>query len=152
MVLERTAGRTRRDSVRACGGQVFLHRLVTVQHTTDSGDIGLAGRPLRGLRCAELRHDVFVDGMAAALPPTEGIEAVPAVVGGIKGEWVRGKHVKRNDAAVLYLHGGGYVIGSPKSHRHLCGLLSIESGLPVSRFPTPRRTPRAAPSPRPALH
>jgi phosphinothricin tripeptide acetyl hydrolase len=65
------------------------------------------------------------------MPPTEGFEAVPAVVGGIKGEWVRGKHVKRNDAAVLYLHGGGYAIGSPKSHRHLVGLLSIESGLPV---------------------
>jgi phosphinothricin tripeptide acetyl hydrolase len=25
----------------------------------------------------------------------------------------------RDDAAVLYLHGGGYVIGSPRSHRHL---------------------------------
>jgi len=26
----------------------------------------------------------------------------------------------RTDAAVLYLHGGGYVIGSLDSHRHLC--------------------------------
>lgn len=86
-------------------------------------------QPLTAPGWAEQRAGL--DGMAAALPPTEGIEAVPAVVGGIKGEWVRGKHVKRNDAAVLYLHGGGYVIGSPKSHRHLCGLLSIESGLPV---------------------
>lgn len=72
-----------------------------------------------------------MEAMVDTLPPTEGFEAVPAVVGGIKGEWVRGKHVRRNDAAILYLHGGGYAIGSPKSHRHLTGLLSIESGLPV---------------------
>jgi monoterpene epsilon-lactone hydrolase len=27
------------------------------------------------------------------------------------------------DAAILYLHGGGYVIGSPKSHRHLAAAI-----------------------------
>jgi epsilon-lactone hydrolase len=72
-----------------------------------------------------------IEAMGAMLPPVEGFEAVSAAVGGIKGEWVRGKHVRRNDAAVLYLHGGGYAIGSPKSHRHLVGQLSIDSGLPV---------------------
>jgi epsilon-lactone hydrolase len=29
----------------------------------------------------------------------------------------------RADAAVLYLHGGGYVIGSPRSHRHLAAAI-----------------------------
>ena len=72
-----------------------------------------------------------IEALGAMLPPVEGFEAMPATVGGIKGEWVRGKHVRRNDAAVLYLHGGGYAIGSPKSHRHLVGQLSIDSGLPV---------------------
>jgi acetyl esterase/lipase len=72
-----------------------------------------------------------IEQMGAMLPPVEGFEATPATVGGIAGEWVRGKHVRRNDAAVLYLHGGGYTIGSPKSHRHLVGQLSIDSGLPI---------------------
>lgn len=72
-----------------------------------------------------------MEALAASLPPTEGFEAVPGIVGGISGEWVRGKHVRRNDAALLYLHGGGYAIGSPQTHRHLVGLMSIESGLPV---------------------
>lgn len=72
-----------------------------------------------------------MDALADAFPPTEGFEAVPAAVGGIRGEWVCGKHVRRNDAALLYLHGGGYAIGSPKSHRHMVGLIGIESGLPV---------------------
>src|SRR5262249_32484569 len=46
----------------------------------------------------------------------------------IPGEWVRARGA-RQDAALLYLHGGGYVIGSPSSHRHLAGALSVESGL-----------------------
>jgi phosphinothricin tripeptide acetyl hydrolase len=30
----------------------------------------------------------------------------------------------RTDAVVLYLHGGGYVIGSPRSHRHLAAAIA----------------------------
>lgn len=72
-----------------------------------------------------------MDAMGDLLPPVPGIEAEPAVVGGIKSEWVRGKGVRRNDAALLYLHGGGYAIGSPRSHRHMLGPLSSDSGLPI---------------------
>jgi len=38
-------------------------------------------------------------------------------------EWLRPPGV-RTDAAVLYLHGGGYVIGSPRSHRHLAAAIA----------------------------
>jgi epsilon-lactone hydrolase len=34
----------------------------------------------------------------------------------------------RDDAAVLYLHGGGYVIGSPRSHRHLAAAIGRAAG------------------------
>lgn len=34
----------------------------------------------------------------------------------------------RLDAAVLYLHGGGYVIGSPRSHRHLAAAIARAAG------------------------
>jgi monoterpene epsilon-lactone hydrolase len=71
------------------------------------------------------------DMLSALMPAVEGFEAEPAAAGGIKGEWVRAKSVRRNDAALLYLHGGGYVIGSPKSHRHMLGPLSADSGLPI---------------------
>jgi len=37
-------------------------------------------------------------------------------------EWLATPGV-RDDAAVLYLHGGGYVIGSPRSHRHLAAAI-----------------------------
>jgi acetyl esterase/lipase len=35
----------------------------------------------------------------------------------------------RADAAVLYLHGGGYVIGSPRSHRHLAAAIAAAAGV-----------------------
>jgi acetyl esterase/lipase len=70
-----------------------------------------------------------MEQMVAFLPATaDRYEDTPATVGGIKGEWVRARGA-REDAAILYLHGGGYCIGSPKTHRHLVGALSVESGL-----------------------
>jgi monoterpene epsilon-lactone hydrolase len=71
----------------------------------------------------------FFDGLSDMLPRTsDRFETEPAIVGGINGEWVRARGC-RSDAALLYLHGGGYLIGSPRSHRHLAGALSVESGL-----------------------
>lgn len=63
-----------------------------------------------------------------ALP--DGTEVEPATIGGVPGEWVRARRA-RGDAALLYLHGGGYVIGSPRSHRHLAAALSEATGLPL---------------------
>jgi len=42
-------------------------------------------------------------------------------------EWLTPPGV-RADAVVLYLHGGGYVIGSPRSHRHLAAAIARAAG------------------------
>jgi epsilon-lactone hydrolase len=42
-------------------------------------------------------------------------------------EWLRPPGA-RADAALLYLHGGGYVIGSPRSHRHLAAAIARAAG------------------------
>ncbi|WP_433667705.1 alpha/beta hydrolase [Nocardia sp. CA-136227] len=58
----------------------------------------------------------------------------PPEPGRLTGEWVRGDRVRTAPASgpmVFYLHGGGYVFGSPRSHRKLAGWLSAASGLPV---------------------
>jgi phosphinothricin tripeptide acetyl hydrolase len=34
----------------------------------------------------------------------------------------------RADAVLLYLHGGGYVVGSPRSHRHLAAAIAAAAG------------------------
>jgi monoterpene epsilon-lactone hydrolase len=51
---------------------------------------------------------------------------------GPKGEWVRGPGVPKNsESAILYLHGSGYVVCSPKTHRGLVSLLTREAGIPA---------------------
>jgi acetyl esterase/lipase len=45
-------------------------------------------------------------------------------------EWLRPPGA-RTDAAVLYLHGGGYSIGSPRSHRHLAAAVARAAGVPT---------------------
>jgi epsilon-lactone hydrolase len=58
-------------------------------------------------------------------PADVAIEHVKAP--GRPAEWLRPPGV-RSDAAVLYLHGGGYVIGSPRSHRHLAAAIARAVG------------------------
>jgi phosphinothricin tripeptide acetyl hydrolase len=50
-----------------------------------------------------------------AVPPDTRVTAVTAPG---PAEWIEPSDA-RAGAAVLYLHGGGYVLGSPRSHRHL---------------------------------
>jgi phosphinothricin tripeptide acetyl hydrolase len=51
----------------------------------------------------------------------------PLSVGTLTAEWLRPAGA-RPDATVLYLHGGGYAIGSVKSHRHLAAAIAKASG------------------------
>lgn len=49
----------------------------------------------------------------------------------VKGEWVRGPHVDAGDRAVYFVHGSGYVLCSPRTHRRLAAWLSRLTGCPV---------------------
>ncbi|PYN74258.1 MAG: alpha/beta hydrolase [Candidatus Rokuibacteriota bacterium] len=51
----------------------------------------------------------------------------PLNVGTLTAEWLRPAGA-RPDVTVLYLHGGGYAIGSVKSHRHLAAAIAKASG------------------------
>lgn len=50
-----------------------------------------------------------------------------AVVGGVPGEWQTPK-VAVGGRVLLYLHGGGYAIGSPTSHRDMVGMIADACG------------------------
>jgi acetyl esterase/lipase len=58
-------------------------------------------------------------------------------VAGVPAEWVRGPRAlvaaahDPAQAVMLYLHGGGYVFGSPRTHRNLVSRISHVAGLPV---------------------
>ena len=58
-----------------------------------------------------------------ALP--EGVETAQHEIGGVPAEIVTPP--ARGAGTFLYLHGGGYAIGSPVSHRHLVAALAVAS-------------------------
>ena len=57
-------------------------------------------------------------------PPEIKVERVSAPVA--PAEWLRPPGAAPG-RVVLYLHGGGYVIGSPRSHRHLAAAIAAAS-------------------------
>ncbi len=61
-------------------------------------------------------------------PLPEGLSVEPVVNAEFKGEWVKAIG-SRSDAVLLYLHGGAYIFGSPRSHRHLVAALSEAAGI-----------------------
>lgn len=91
------------------------------------------------------------DALFAALPAEAAIEPVSA--GGVNAEWVVAPDA-RADRAVMYCHGGGYQVGSTRSHRELMAAISrvasarvlgIDYRLaPEHRFPAPLHDALAA--------
>lgn len=70
-------------------------------------------------------------GMAAAtaaVPPPEGATITPVDAGGVPAEWTDADGVSP-DAAIVYLHGGGYIMGNLDSHRQLVANLSRAAGI-----------------------
>lgn len=49
----------------------------------------------------------------------------------VVGEWVRAHNVTCADRAVYYIHGSGFALCSPRTHRRLTAWLSRLTGLPV---------------------
>ena len=80
----------------------------------------LAQRAGPRLAVDELR--AFLDGLPQPLP--DGTTMASAVAGGVPGEWLT-----RDDGVagrvVLFLHGGAYTIGSPRSHRALAARMGV---------------------------
>jgi len=68
-----------------------------------------------------------MERMTGMMPLPSGLIREPIVVNGIAAEWVSAPGAAA-DRAVLYLHGGGYVIGSIGTHRELAGRISASSG------------------------
>jgi epsilon-lactone hydrolase len=62
------------------------------------------------------RRDMDARGLAYGIRSDVEVERVTAL--GVRAEWTTTPNAGR-DTALLYLHGGGYVIGSLDSHRHL---------------------------------
>jgi len=84
----------------------------------------IAARP-RPTDIAQRRRDIDARGLAFPLPTDVAVEELSAA--GVPAEWTVTQAADRA-SAVLYLHGGGYVIGSLDSHRHLAAEVGRASG------------------------
>jgi acetyl esterase/lipase len=87
----------------------------------------LASRP-RSDDYRQRRRDIDARGQAYRLAADVGVE--PVTAGGVRAEWTSTPGDDRA-AALLYLHGGGYVIGSLDSHRHLAAEAGRACGMPA---------------------
>ncbi|MEM9014892.1 MAG: alpha/beta hydrolase [Pseudomonadota bacterium] len=65
-----------------------------------------------------------VDRLAGILPPPNGV-SIDTVEGQVAGEWHR--PTDPCERHVYYLHGGGYVFGSPKTHRSITFALAKQT-------------------------
>jgi len=68
------------------------------------------------------------DRAVEIFPLPDSVAREPGTLGGIPGEWLRpeGADPAR---ALLYFHGGGYVLGSTRSHRHMVAALAAGAGV-----------------------
>src|SRR5436309_7522900 len=81
--------------------------------------------PQESLTLAEQRAQYERAERAFPVPADVTVERVTAPVA--PAEWLAPPSA-RADIVVLYLHGGGYVIGSPRSHRHLAAAIARSAG------------------------
>ncbi|QIB35282.1 alpha/beta hydrolase [Ancylobacter pratisalsi] len=67
------------------------------------------------------------DGMFAATPAAADVRVEAGTVGGIAGFWVRPAGAQPG-ARVLYIHGGGYVLGSAQAFTSFVGQIARRAG------------------------
>ncbi len=80
----------------------------------------LRANPLQG-DLAQMRANMELGSAATPLPSDVKFEAVSA--NGVTAEWAIAPGA-RDDRALVYVHGGGYTMGSLATHRALCARLS----------------------------
>jgi monooxygenase len=69
------------------------------------------------------------------LPPPRGVRYTPATIGGIAGEWIEAENASPKSPSpstpppplptLMYIHGGGFVGGSPLTHRPITAGLAL---------------------------
>ena len=62
---------------------------------------------------------------------TTGLRVRAVKADGVDGEWILPRGVPGEEAAVLYIHGGGYVSCSRRTHRPITTALARRTGIPV---------------------
>jgi acetyl esterase/lipase len=95
-----------------------MRAMIALQPTADLGPGGRAA----------------FDALMERTPAAASVAYEAATVGGVPGWWCRPADAAAN-AAILYLHGGAYVVGSAYAYRHFVGHIAARARDPrVSPF------------------
>lgn len=119
--MNQAAGMGRADETRS---QAIIAGLLRGVLRLTLGRTFRAGLPIEQQRRRMLRVTRLT------LPP-RGTRFAAATCGGVQGEWVQARGHEHATLAILYLHGGGYCVGSPATHRALTGHLAARCGARV---------------------
>lgn len=73
------------------------------------------------------------EGQLTRLKPTEGVTFTNVAAGGRPALWVDPPKLRR-EGAILYLHGGVYLMGSLRGYRSLASAIAVNAGMRVLLF------------------
>ena len=124
--------------------ELFINHQVSGADLAVLAAIRLETDPYKGMVNgpeARENYDQITESVSAA----EGVKYQNETIGGVSGVWCRLEH-PLTGTAILYLHGGGYVVGSAHAYRHFAGQFADRTGAdvfvadyglaPEHRFPT----------------
>ena len=98
---------------------------------------------LRELLASRPRPEAIADRRASfdafvkVFPTAKDIKSEKVSANGVEAEWTAAPGAD-NGRVVLYVHGGGYVIGSIETHEGVCRLLANAIGLLSRQHPAGR--------------
>lgn len=107
----------------------------TVHHPASSKDaatveaIRAQAAPFKGAMTSPQARPGF-DAMLEAVPAAADVAYEAGTVGGVAGYWCRPLGAQA-DSVLLYLHGGGYMMGSARAYRHFVGQFAAMTGTPA---------------------
>lgn len=120
-VVRTLVARAQRGPLRPSWGLGFE----VIVRTLRADWVGLSQWPVARGR-AEMEGRRFPSDVASKATRTEVRD------GAIVGEWMKGAHAApREDGVVLYLHGGSYLYGSPRTHADVIARIALASGREV---------------------
>jgi len=110
-----------------------MRRTTIIRHGLTAADRAA----LASLRAALAAHPVAItresyDGLFERVSPADAVDYSESSIGGVPGVWcVPRSHGDRARAAILYLHGGGFIYGSAHAYRHLVGQIAARACVPA---------------------
>lgn len=107
-----------------------------IHHDADPADLAMIAAvraqsaPFKGMNSGVAARPGY-DQMISAIPGADAVTYSAASLGGVSGHWCHPATGALGDIAILYLHGGAYVLGSATAYRNFAGQFAARTGIPV---------------------